>query len=263
MSTSQDPSTRPQGGETQRLNLSWVRLVPRVIGWLLGIAGVVAIERGSFWWTVGGAVTLAVIKVVSDRGYLRIRASLRRAQGELAHVNNELKTSFGSAIGPIARLAGRINTEADPNRRERLRGQAIQTTVEAAARLAGPRGETRASFFRFEPESDSFHPQAHHGRHDPPTTVFTPDRPNGAHVLYLVNSRQSALCLNTERPEGGVPVISGKPYKTYICAPVFAGETTLGILTVDATQPGHLDRRHKAIAEALAQLLGCALTGGL
>lgn len=231
----------------------------KLLGYLLLGLSLVMVELQDTRFLLAGAAVLVGMQLFRDRRDHVRDARLDNAHDTLVELQAELETSIGDCIGPIGELLGQISSEP-PEFRSPLKAQLTEKVVSVAAHLCGPPG-TRASYFAVRETADSTHlsVEASAGRGDHPRTTFRPGDASGDHVLGLLERRRSTLVRNTLNPPEGVPALGNRSYETYVAAPVYAGDTDLGLLTIDAPERGSLDERHRRIAEALAKLLGAGL----
>jgi GAF domain-containing protein len=245
----------------------------RLRTWLLLEAGAVTLgysvavlrdgapATGGAWALVAaGAVAVAVPLWVKSRRELRQETDTRSAETLAIETDARLRLIVGDVVTPIAEVVGRVHQTSGKGERESLRGQLKQLVVEAAANLCD--GErARAVFFQLE--RGEMRAAAWFGRGEPPTTVFTdgPGDRRGQEALLLVRFHDYLLVDDVradELPRGAEPR-PGASYRSFISVAVFCGEQNLGMLSVDAPEPGAFDDTDLNVMRAMAQLLGAGL----
>jgi hypothetical protein len=265
------PDTGAAGGRV--LGEPLARRRSRLRTWLLLEAGAVALgygvavlrdgapATGGAWALVAaGAVAVAVPLWVKSRRELRQETDTRSAETLAIETDARLRLIVGDVVTPIAEVVGRVHQTSGKGERESLRGQLKQLVVEAAANLCD--GErARAVFFQLE--RGEMRAAAWFGRGEPPTTVFTdgPGDRRGQEALLLVRFHDYLLVDDVradELPRGAEPR-PGASYRSFISVAVFCGEQNLGMLSVDAPEPGAFDDTDLNVMRAMAQLLGAGL----
>ena len=265
------PDTGAAGGGV--LGEPLARRRSRLRTWLLLEAGAVVLgysvavlrdgapATGGAWALVAaGAVAVAVPLWVKSRRELRQETDTRSAETLAIETDARLRLIVGDVVTPIAEVVGRVHQTSGKGERESLRGQLKQLVVEAAANLCD--GErARAVFFQLE--RGEMRAAAWFGRGEPPTTVFTdgPGDRRGQEALLLVRFHDYLLVDDVragELPRGAEPR-PGAGYRSFISVAVFCGEQNLGMLSVDAPEPGAFDDTDLNVMRAMAQLLGAGL----
>jgi GAF domain-containing protein len=265
------PDTGAAGGGV--LGEPLARRRSRLRTWLLLEAGAVVLgysvavlrdgapATGGAWALVAaGAVAVAVPLWVKSRRELRQETDTRSAETLAIETDARLRLIVGDVVTPIAEVVGRVHQTSGKGERESLRGQLKQLVVEAAANLCD--GErARAVFFQLE--RGEMRAAAWFGRGEPPTTVFTdgPGDRRGQEALLLVRFHDYLLVDDVradELPRGAEPR-PGASYRSFISVAVFCGEQNLGMLSVDAPEPGAFDDTDLNVMRAMAQLLGAGL----
>jgi hypothetical protein len=165
-----------------------------------------------------------------------------------------LGLALGEAVIPIGDLLGRI-VYADPEERDRLRGQLCQRVVDASAALATA-GGTRAVFFALE--GRTLRVAAWAGRPEPPVGALVRGAAGGAAAFGLMEGRDRVLVPDIADAEA-IDLGLGGNYATYLGVAVYAGTKSFGILSVDAPAPEVLTESDLDVAAALAQMLGPGL----
>jgi GAF domain-containing protein len=232
-----------------------------VLGYSVAVLRDGAPATGGAWALVAaGAVAVAVPLWVKSRRELRQETDTRSAETLAIETDARLRLIVGDVVTPIAEVVGRVHQTSGKGERESLRGQLKQLVVEAAANLCD--GErARAVFFQLE--RGEMRAAAWFGRGEPPTTVFTdgPGDRRGQEALLLVRFHDYLLVDDVradELPRGAEPR-PGASYRSFISVAVFCGEQNLGMLSVDAPEPGAFDDTDLNVMRAMAQLLGAGL----
>jgi hypothetical protein len=96
------------------------------------------------------------------------------------------------------------------------------------------------------------------GRTRAPRPEFVDGQLAGSEAFRVLDGRTTKYVQKADEFNSpGMPV--GRDYETYIQAPVYNGDSSFGLLTVDAPHAGDFDDGDRRLVELLAQLLGCAL----
>jgi hypothetical protein len=215
---------------------------------------------GRWALVAAGAVAVAVPVWIKSRRELRQETAARSAETLAIETDAKLRLVVGDVVTPIAEVVGKAHQATARAERESLRGQLKQLVVEAAANLCD--GErARAVFFQLD--GDQMRAAAWFGRGDPPSTVFTDasDDRRGQEALLLVRFHDYLLVDDVradELPRGAEPR-PGAGYRSFISVSVFCGQQNLGMLSVDAPEPGAFDETDLNVMRAMAQLLGAGL----
>lgn len=141
-------------------------------------------------------------------------------------------------------------------------GQPAETIVNlvvlTAAELIGPPGGTRASYFELEagPPLELVSTPHRAGRRVPPGVFAGADHSD--ELISMVEHKQVKFVDNMDVGQGDGLGQGGSDYKTFISAPVVAGSTAYGVLTVDAPRPGDLEHRDVDLLSAMAGLVAIA-----
>jgi GAF domain-containing protein len=231
----------------------------------LGYGVAVLLDRppataGRWALVAAGAVAVAVPMWIKSRRELRQETAARSAETLAIETDAKLRLVVGDVVTPIAEVVGKVHQVTARAERESLRGQLKQLVVEAAANLCD--GERARAVF-FELDGDEMRAAAWFGRGDPPSTVFTDaaDDRRGQEALLLVRFHDYLLVDDVradELPRGAEPR-PGAGYRSFISVSVFCGDQDLGMLSVDAPEPGAFDETDLNVMRAMAQLLGAGL----
>lgn len=213
------------------------------------------LTRPSDWLLLLAAAALFASPVVfsSHREFVKGRHA-RSAELLAVEYRARLGLTLGEAITPIADLLGRIAVK-DGEERAGLQGQLRQRVVDAASALTSAE-RSRSVFFGLE--GRKLRAVAWSGRPEPPNQALARSGVSGALAYHLVESHGRVLVTDVSEPEAAPLDLDGR-YGTFLAVGVYAASTNLGLLTVDAAEPGALEESDLDIVAALAQTLGAGL----
>ena len=209
---------------------------------------------------VAGALS-ALLAVLLPLRYARDQEILRlSAEATAATEVEESRLRTNNIYTPLARLLGEIaaaNSVADKDRfRHRLRQMAVDFAL-----TGNKTPQLRACFFEYtEVPEKNFVCRIHAGRADGPRGDFNEHSDRGKAVLKLVTDKKTRLV-----PDVSKVFVAGydpdtADYKTFITAPVLAGETVHGLLTLDCPTPNSLNDNDRHEIQLIAMLLGAGLS---
>lgn len=241
----------------RRASLFMARYHPTLFA--VGAAGLGAWGSGwslttwQFWVINAGALCFVGAQAYAGQ---RVVRSARAAQ-------EEFKVAVFDQLAPLARELSKMAKEQPAKRRGRL-SATVHACVAAASGLAGASTRTRATYFKRAKRSgrDAFVPDASVGRGDSPQSEFV--KGNGS-------TEGDAVWTAAERdePRFVVDVLADPPpgwdrgkrraYRTFITVPVRSGDALVGLLTVNAVNPGELTENDVSTMQIIAALLGTAI----
>lgn len=171
------------------------------------------------------------------------------------------KIAIVDMLIPLALAVTDVLTTTGAAARREARQSLRQLTVGFAAERVGP-GRSRSCFYALETSPGTgertLRLRAWHGRHTPPRPRFDPSDPQEAQAFALVDSLDSMLVPDVQ--ETYLPGWTGvAEYRTFIAVTVSAGETPLGLLTLDSLHPGDLSQEDLDLVRLFAQLLAAGL----
>jgi hypothetical protein len=241
------------------------------VGWLV-LARVAAAVFGI------GAVVLTFAKNSNDAKFkaqeAAQRGSLEEQKKALADEKVELMEELeaervrivsvvNGALQTTARELGKFLTIGVMERRRQLSG--LQATIVNKAEQLVRNPAPRAAYYRIEGEMGSrvmtpLHPVSH-DRVDEFGTIFDEADGNDTNVWSLVD-RPEAMAVLVDNLDRNVPPgftrTTAQKYKSYISAPVRAGDHAFGMLTVNTLESYGLDERDRSSMQLLARLLAIA-----
>lgn len=207
-------------------------------------------------WPVLTVAGLNVL-LVGGQAYTAHR-SLKTARAARA----ERTVEFNNVLAPLASSLSRIPSRGPL--RERQRGVAVflADATNACVGLPGVKG-VRATFFAVDEvdEARRFSPWDTKGRGDPPVSVFRRDDDGeGAEVWRLADVGEARFVYDTETEE--IPFFNRnreRKYRTFITVPVTVGGDAVGLLTMNAPEPGDLTSEDVDTMRLVADLVATAL----
>lgn len=189
---------------------------------------------------------------------LRIRrAKAAQSDTRRSWVGTNERVRLEDILHPFVHLLVAL-AESRAADKARLRGAAAHHAVAALAVLLPPRA--RVTFYAYDAgppprlRADQFS-----GRADPPTADLLAEPGNANAVRELLGTHRLTYCPDTGRDRPGIWWDDTHAYRTYLIAPVESAGATLGLLTVDALQPGELAHADQALIRVVADLLATAL----
>jgi hypothetical protein len=201
-------------------------------------------------------VLLPALEIRRERG--RITTAEQLAAERLA----EYKVTTNDMLIPLSLAVTDVLTTTSATARREARQSLRQMTVGFAAEYIGPE-RSRSCFYGLEDDPETggrtLRLRAWHGRNRQPRPRFDPEDPVEAQVFAFVDSLDSMIVADVQRVHliGWTDV---SEYRTFVAATVCAGETPLGLLTVDSLQPGDLGEDDLDLVRLLAQLLAAGLS---
>ncbi len=211
-------------------------------------------SRRHWLLALGGALTAATILLAAAQQY-RTSRRLATAEEVAVEAEEELTVTLNAALAPITDYLASMADTADEGTRRLIVGQLLQAVVDAAVRLSAD--GARSAFYELDPAGQMLTRIAYSGRATQPRTSFTMGTPDGDFVLDLVNRGDLVFVDDVDRSPLVTPSAPG--YRTVIAVAVTAGARKIGMLTVDAPEPGDLTTTHVELVRVLANLLGSGL----
>lgn len=225
--------------------------------YLVNSALAAAGSRRRMLLVVGGTLTALTILFGAAQQY-RTSRRLKTAEEVAVEAEEELTLTLNAALAPITDYLASMADTRDVAGRQVIVGQLLQAVVDAAVRLTAP--GARSGFYALEPLDrgpPSLHRVAYAGRATQPRLAFHLGTPDGDFVLDLVDRGDLVFIDDVEAHALVTPSAPG--YRTVIAVAVTAGARRLGMLTVDAPEPGDLTSTHVELIRVLANLLGSGL----
>lgn len=209
-------------------------------------------------------VIVALVKAIADE---REKAALARQSKSLSEQLDEerlrTRATLTGRLAGAAQLIEGMAAEGQTKRHTDL-GKLQHAMVTYAAGLTSTEN-ARASYFRLTDRTPASRKMTHllsevtGTRTDPGTQEFVEGSGVNQGVWALLDQGSAVLVLDIDKDgpadfEKG----TGKAYRTFISAGVRADDVPMGLLTVNAEQPGQLDGTDVAMVRVLAHLLGAA-----
>lgn len=180
------------------------------------------------------AVGPAIDKVRRDRRQTSF-------EDELVKVKADQVVAINDALDPLVEKLGEL-VSIPPENREAALGALITQALASASRVIGP-DRARACFFEADGVSNPRRlvPRHFDGRSGKPRTTFIQGQPDGDFVIGLLEHDQHYFCNDVlASPPPGWDASRTRGYRTFISVPASAGADALGLLTLDAPEPGDL-----------------------
>lgn len=204
--------------------------------------------------TGGVLLTMVAAWLASEARARGVRA--RQAAEEVAlDAQQDLALTLNDALAPITGYLAALSAGRDQAQRRPLVGQLIQAVVDAAVRLSA--ADARCTFWRLSSNGRALVQAAYAGRSQAPRTRFVAGTPDGDFVLDLVQRGEFVVVDDVSDDPLVTPSTTG--YASVVAVAVRAGERRLGLLTVDAPEPGVLGESDKEFVRVLANLLAAGL----
>lgn len=208
-------------------------------------------SRRRFLLLLGGGLTAATILFGAAQQY-RTNRRLRSAEEVAVDAEEELTLTLNAALAPITDYLASMADAGDDGDRKVISGQLLQAVVDAAVRLTAP--GARSAFYALAANGAALSRVAYSGRATQPRPEFAAGTPDGDFVLDLVQRGDLVFIDDVDAHPLVTPSAPG--YRTVIAVAVTAGARKLGMLTVDAPDPGDLTATHVELIRVLANLLG-------
>jgi len=204
---------------------------------------------------IGGALTATTILLGAAQQY-RTSQRLKTAEQVAVEAEEDLTLTLNAALAPITNYLGEMADAADDAARQLIAGQLLQAVVEATVTLTA--AEARSAFYALDATGLALHRLVYAGRSMLPRPTFHAGTSDGDFVLDLVDRGDLVFIDDVEEHPIVTPSRPGS-YGTVIAVAVTAGVRKLGMLTVDAPQPGDLSAQDVELIRVLANLLGSGL----
>jgi hypothetical protein len=241
-----------------RIAASWIAVV-------LGTAcTVAALVIPNYWHGRGSGTTRVLCAVV---GLLVItvqgRAASKQVQAQEhaeAEALADARLALNDALEPVVRALATIADTPSVRERRQLVSQAVVTVLHAVTQIGPPR--TRACWFEFRPgPPQQLVSEAGHaiGRSGRTTSVFREGTPAGNAALQIVRDGSVLVCEDVgAEPPPGWDRSKQRDYRTFASAGARAGARPLGMLTMDAPEPGSIKPDDVEWLKVLASALAAA-----
>jgi hypothetical protein len=251
------------------LPLQWRWLLPLAVlastgAWLAGV-----IAGGLDGWRQIGLIVLGACCAVLAAGvplWQQARAARGRADAVAAarSARAAMRIAMEDALDPFAALLRQL-AMAKGRERARLRGEAIQLTMTSIAQLTAFGGpddvdrprRLRVCFFALEPGPPRrLVPQSYAGRAGAPTVTFDETTRAGQFLLRVADSGWIIVDDTGERP---IWWDEDRAHRTFAAGPVPGDGSPLGVITVDALEPGELVDLDLPLVRLMVHLLSLAI----
>lgn len=219
---------------------------------MLGVAGGAAKSGWPLW---GACVAIGALVLLqwwlSSRSIKSVRAS-----------RVDRTVEFNNVLAPLAKALARVAAAGSLKRR---RPASVAFLVNATNSCVGltPAKLCRATFYSVagEPGSRVFEPWETVGRSDPPFSRFREnDGGEGAEVWRVAKQGEYRFVEDTERE--AIPHFDrtrARKYRTFITMPVMFDDAPVGLLTLNAPQPGDLTEDDVESMRFIADLAATAI----
>ena len=212
-------------------------------------------------WIVIQVVATAAAWLIPQVGQWRAEGRQKGAEEREFEARVDTFLRMNDALDPIVRLLGEIALESNKVERNKLRAQAVPLVLNSATQLIGP-DRARACWFLLEAGPPKrLVPTSATGRAGSPSTTFVEGTDAGDAAIAMVLNDEDRICedIRTDPPPGWD---SGKErdYRTFVSVAVIAGDRAYGMLTLDALEPGDLNRDDMRLLRLMAGALAVALS---
>lgn len=202
----------------------------------------------------GGAVLTGCGIVLAAIERTRGERARRSAEQVALDSQEELTLTLNGALAPITSYLGELATTRGATARQAVSGQLRQAVVDAAVTLTAD--GARSAYYGMDGRRTLVR-AVYGGRSSLPRERFVGGTPDGDFVLDLVQRGDLVFVGDVRVDPLVTPSTSG--YRTVIAVAVTAGSRRLGLLTVDAPEPGDLTGADVELVRVLANLLGSGL----
>lgn len=229
-----------------------------VLSALIAMLGMAGGSAKSWWLLTILCVAIGILAVV--QGGLSIR-SVKSAKASRVDRTVEIN----NVLAPLAKALARA-AAADGAKRRRAASVAFLVNATSSCVGLTPAKLCRATFYSItgEPRSRVFEPWETVGRSDPPFSRFREDdEGEGAEVWRVAKKGDYRFVQDTELED--IPHFDrarSRKYRTFITMPVMFDDAPVGLLTLNAPQPGDLTaddvESMRFIADLAATAIGMA-----
>jgi hypothetical protein len=251
------------------LPLQWRWLLPLAVlastgAWLAGV-----ISGGLDGWSQISLIALGACCALLAAGvplWQQAGAARGRADAVAAarSARAAMRIAMEDALDPFAALLRQL-AMAKGRERVRLRGEAIQLTMTSIAQLTAFGGpddvdrprRLRVCLFALEPGPPRrLVPQSYAGRAGAPTVTFDETTRAGQFLLRVADSGWIIVDDTGERP---IWWDEDRAHRTFAAGPVPGDGSPLGVITVDALEPGELADLDLPLVRLMVHLLSLAI----
>lgn len=256
----------------RRLPRHWRWLLPLAVvssaaGWLTGVLSGQAAGAVRVTLMVGGAVCVTVatgVPLWQQAREARARAdAVAVAQSARAAMRIAMEDALDPFVGLLLQLAAAKGAD-----KARLRGEAIQLALTTIAQLGaagsqvepGEERRLRVCWFELDPGPPrTLEPRSYAGRAGAPTVTLDGSSRAGQFLLRIVDDGWQ-LVDDVSTLRSPVWWDDEHAYRTFAAGPLPGPDgTAVGLVTVDALEPGALTRLDVPLIRLLTHLLSLAL----
>lgn len=182
----------------------------------------------------------------------------------LADSLTEFKVLMHDCLQPLARSLLSVATKTTVTERKKALPNALWVALTAAIAVTSTDG-SRASFFRRKRHEGEDYlvpdPDLSYGRGDDPVSWFARTSGEGREVWRAAEAGEVTFYENIrDAPPPHMDATRVRSYQTFITAPVKKNGTLIGLLTINARNPGDLTSDDAGIMRVVATLAGVAIT---
>jgi hypothetical protein len=254
------PPTEPPSGWASG---QWRWLIPTTVlaatgAWLMGVTSGRADGLTRLALVVGGAVLTTVAS--GTPLWQQHRASESRGDAVLAAqaARVTMRVALEDALDPFVHLIGRIAAAKGEEEKARRRGEAIQLGVATIAVLSDSR-RVRVCFYSLNPRTHTLLLEGFAGRAGAPTRALKVSEEGGEAAVELTRDSSWIFVEDTEVEAPPYWWDVDPVYRTLLAGPVATPTAVVGLLTLDALQPGELAEVDLVLVRLIADLLATAL----
>jgi hypothetical protein len=248
--------------------VQWRWLLPLVVAASTGawLAGVIAGRSGGaprVAWIVAGVVFAAIAAGVPLWQQARAAWAQADAVEAARTARAAMRIAMEDALDPFVALLRQL-AAAKGSDRARLRGEALQLALTSLAQVAVPDGpgrtRVRVCYFALQPGPPRrLVPQSYAGRAGAPTVVFDESTRAGQFLLRVAGDGWIVV---DDTGEQRTPVWwdEERAHRTFAAGPVAgADDEAVGVITLDALEPGELAELDLPLVRLITHLLSLAL----
>lgn len=170
-----------------------------------------------------------------------------------------MRVTLNDALEPLVHVISQLGETPMPSKARR-RGEAVQFTVNTIAALSDA-DRVRVCFFRLDLGPPAgFHLDAFTGRAGAPEASLHPGSSGSDAALRVLRDGRWVLIDDLASSPAPFNWDHAPEYRSVLIGPINRAGLPIGLVTLDALQPGELAHADLGVLRLLAELLGIALT---
>jgi len=213
-------------------------------------------ERVWIGVSIAGLAVAGVTPVVQK---LRQDSNEKTIAARLIDAKAELRVAMNDALDPCVEELGKV-AGADAAQRSGAVERLVTLALLAATKTIES-DRTRACFFKVDQGPPaSVVPALHAGRHGRPRTTFTAGSRAGNAVIKMLEEDRHLFCRDVRtKPPVGWNSKAERDYRTFISVPARADDSVVGMLSVDAPEPGDLSEDDVPFLRVLGSIIAVGI----